>query len=163
MRKEMTITIDEGRDAGKVFRITEMPVSRLEKWAARALVALFGAADDIPPDVAHLAETSSGAALAAVFLRGLRSFSWERAEPLYDELLDCIDRVPNPAQPSAVIRLRPDNLDAHVEDISTIWRLRAEAVGLSLGFFENGGDWNSLLTGLLARRGSEATPTSPAA
>ena len=35
MRKDMTITIEEGRDTGKTFRVTEMPVSRLEKWCAR--------------------------------------------------------------------------------------------------------------------------------
>ena len=59
-----TITIDTGRDAGKTFEITEMPVSRLEKWAARALVALMGQA--MPPEMAQAARQSGAVALASL-------------------------------------------------------------------------------------------------
>ena len=41
MLEHRIITIETGRDAGKVYRVTEMPASKLEKWAARALLALF--------------------------------------------------------------------------------------------------------------------------
>lgn len=163
MRKELTITIDTGRDAGKVFRVTEMPVSRLEKWCARALLALFGAEGDIPPDIARLAETSAGAAVAAAasLLRGLRGLAWEKAEPLYDELLDFIARVPRPERPDAVVQLRQENLDAHIEDVATSFRLRLEVVALSLGFSADGGAWASLLAASAAPQASAATPTSP--
>lgn len=163
MRKDMTITIEEGRDAGKTFRVTEMPVSRLEKWCARALLAIFGAEGDIPAHIAGLAQTSSGAAVAAAssMLRGLKGLSWEKAEPLYDELLDFIVRVPRPERPEAVVQLRQDNLDAHIEDVATSFRLRLEVVALSLGFSESGGAWASLLAASAGPRASGATPTSP--
>lgn len=163
MRNDMTITIAEGRDAGKTFRVTEMPVSRLEKWCARALLALFGAEGDMPANIAALAQTSSGAAVAAAasMLRGLRGLSWERAEPLYDELLDFIVRVPKPERPEAVVQLCQDNLDAHIEDVATSFRLRLEVVALSLGFSESGGAWASLLAATAAPKASGATPTSP--
>ena len=43
MLNEKIIAIDKGRDAGKTFKVKEMPVTKLEKWAARALLAVFGA------------------------------------------------------------------------------------------------------------------------
>ena len=33
MLNEKLIAIDKGRDAGKTFKVREMPVTRLEKWA----------------------------------------------------------------------------------------------------------------------------------
>ena len=36
MLNEKIIAIDKGRDAGKTFKVKEMPVTKLEKWAARA-------------------------------------------------------------------------------------------------------------------------------
>lgn len=161
MLKEKIITIDSGRDAGKTFRIAEMPVSRLEKWACRALFALFGA--DLPADAAALAKTSNAAALAAVVMRGLSGLRWELAEPLYDELLVQISRVPNAAKANVYVPLNPDNLDAHIEDVSTIFRLRMEVVTLSLGFLEGGEDWTSRLASTLSPQGSGTTQASPAA
>ena len=148
MRKELEIVIEEGRDAGKMFRVTEMPVSKLEKWAARALLALFGA--DVPPDVAGLAKTSSAMALASGLMRGLSGLEWQKVEPLYDELLDQIAIVPKRERPHDVIRLSPHNLDAHIEDLQTIVRLRLEVVALSLNFGGGGEGLTSRLSGILA-------------
>ncbi len=159
MLKEKIITIDTGRDAGKAFRVAEMPVSRLEKWACRALFALFGA--DVPADAAALAKTSNSAALASVVMRGLSNLRWELAEPLYDELLAQIGRIPNTAKTNVYVPLSPDNLDAHVEDVSTIFRLRLEVVTLSLGFLEGGEDWTSRLASTLSPSGFGITRTSP--
>ena len=45
MLNEKIIAIDKGRDAGKTFKGKEMPVTKLEKRAARALLAVFGLSD----------------------------------------------------------------------------------------------------------------------
>lgn len=161
MLTEKNITMETGRDAGKMFRVVEMPVSRLEKWACRAMVALFGA--NVPADAAELAKTSNAAALAAGVMRGLSGLRWELAEPLYDELLAQISRVPKPERPLETIALRPDNLDAHVEDVATIFRLRLEVLSLSLGFLSGGEAWTSRLSAILGPQASGTTPTSPRA
>ena len=49
MLNEKIIAIDKGRDAGKTFKVKEMPVTKLEKWAARALLAVFGS--EMPADI----------------------------------------------------------------------------------------------------------------
>lgn len=161
MLQEKVITIDQGRDQGKTFRVREMPVSRLEKWCGRALLAAFGSR--APANVAELAQSSNAAALATAGLSALSGVTWEAAEPLYDALLEWIDRIPDPNRPRAVIRLCPANLDAHVEDMTTIVRLRGEVLGLSLGFLAGGVDWTSRLSALLAPRTCVTTSTSPAA
>ena len=131
MLKTERIEITEGRDTGKVFLVEEMPVSRLEKWCARALIAMLGA--DIPADVAQLAGTSNAAALVQVFQTGLKSLRWQDAEPLYDDLLPQIYVLPQ-GQERGRLRLSPGNIDAHVQDLKTIFRLRMTVLELSLGF-----------------------------
>lgn len=158
MRKEIEITIEDGRDAGKLFRVTEMPVSRLEKWACRALIALFGA--ELPPDVASLAQTSNAMALASGVMRGISGLDWKVAEPLYDELLAQIAIIPRRERPLDTIQICPQNLDAHIEDLSTIFRLRLEVVALSLNFGEGGEGLTSRLFTTLAQQDCGATSTS---
>ena len=97
MLNEKIIAIDKGRDAGKTFKVKEMPVTKLEKWAARALLAVFGS--EMPADIRTLSASSNTAALLSAGLRGLSGLRWEQAEPLYDELLGQIYRVPNPHKP----------------------------------------------------------------
>ena len=40
-RKEIEITIKDGRDAGKVFKITEMGAVQSDRWATK-VVSLLG-------------------------------------------------------------------------------------------------------------------------
>lgn len=137
--KESMLEMTEGRDAGKTFLVTEMPVSKLEKWCARALVALLGA--DMAPEITRLARTSSGAALVQALTKGLSGLTWRDAEPLYDELLGYIFVLPgeNP-HPSQRLPLRPATIDNHIQDLGTIWKLRWTVLGLSLGFSTGGED-----------------------
>lgn len=159
MLNEKIIAIDKGRDAGKTFKVKEMPVTKLEKWAARALLAVFGS--EMPADVRTLSASSNTAALLSAGLRGLSGLKWEQAEPLYDELLDQICRVPNPGKPDDVIRLNSHNLDAHVADVTTIYRLRWEAVAICLDFLQGGEGLTSRLSSILNPSASGTTPTSP--
>ena len=148
MLNEKIIAIDKGRDAGKTFKVKEMPVTKLEKWAARALLAVFGS--EMPADIRTLSASSNTAALLSAGLRGL-----------YDELLGQIYRVPNPHKPDDAIRLTPQNLDAHVEDVGTIYRLRWEAIAVCLDFLQGGEGLTSRLSQILTPSGSGTTQTSP--
>lgn len=150
MRKENTITIESGRDAGKSFHIVEMSASQVEKWAARALLVLMGGNGQMDAAVKGLSKTSSASALVSVGLGALSNVSWDKVEPLYDELLPQVAIMPDADKPNAKITLRPANVDNHVEDVATLVRLRGEVLKLSLDFFDNGGGFASRLSGLLA-------------
>lgn len=129
-RKTVDITIDgDNRDKGKVFRLTEMPASRAERWAARALVALLNA----NPDVDDLPHPSQGMAGLAGVVNRLGSLAWDEVQPLYDELLSCVE-YELPDKPGVRLPLTPQTLDAYVEEASTLLRLRLEVVGLHVGF-----------------------------
>ena len=65
MRKEITITIESGRDVGKSFHVTEMSASQVEKWAARALLVLMGGNGQMDAAVKGLSKTSSASACCA--------------------------------------------------------------------------------------------------
>ena len=135
-REQRTITIDSAnRDAGKVFRITEMPASKMERWSARAIVALF--AGNVPADTAAVANVSNTAAIATILGKALSGLDWQVIEPLYEELLGCVEAIPNPDDhPDAGVKLTPSNVDNFVNEVPTLVRLRMEVLELNLVFFE---------------------------
>lgn len=123
--KTKTVTItNEGRDLGKNYKLTEMPVAKGEKWAARALLALAKAGVEVPDN----ADGMSG--LAGFGLSSIEKLDWADVEPLMDEMLTCIKFAP-----SAGIT-RDLMLDAgDVEEISTLFTLRKEILALHFDFF----------------------------
>lgn len=158
MRKELTLTIDAaGRDSGKVFHIREMGAAMAERWAARALVALVGNGASIPQEV--ISAGVSG--LASLGVQALAGLSWDKVQPLYDELMTCVAVCPNPEKPSVRVALTPDTLDAYVEEVATLVRLRAEVVALHLGFSLEGFNLTSITDKLIRRVDLQTTSTSP--
>ena len=126
-RKSITLTIsEEGRDKGKVFQITEMPASKAEKWAFRALLALAKSGVDIPDDVMY----SGVAALLGIGVKALLRVNFVDAEPLIDELFDCVKFVPS--QDITRILVEDDT-----EEIATRIKLRKEVIVLHMSFFTN--------------------------
>lgn len=159
MLEKRLITIDKGKDTGKVFEVSQMPVSRLEKWSARALIALFGG--DIPLEIKDMSSVSNSAALAAGVLNSLGALDWGKIEPLYDELLSCISVVPDPARPNVTVPLNTSNMDAHISEIGTIIKLRGEVLAVNLDFFDGENGLFSRLKQAAARATSEITATLP--
>jgi len=80
---DYTVTTD-GRDKGKLFRITEMPASKGEKWAMRAILALMGERVDIPKGF----EKKGMSGMAELGLKMFSSLKWESAVPLLDEMME---------------------------------------------------------------------------
>ena len=161
MLEEKIITIDSGRDKGKTFVAQEMPATRLEKWSARALLALFNG--NMPADIAEQTRGSNAAALAQSVISGLSGVSWELVEPLYDELLTCVSRIPDPANPGARVPLNPANADAHVRDAVTLLRLRVAVLEVCFDMFGAGGGLYSRLCMAAARMTSGSMrPSRPA-
>ena len=159
MRKTKRIVVQptldgKNRDAGKTFEITEMSAVRAEKWATRALSAMMNSGANIPVEVVQLGM----GALAAVGLQALLVVSFAEAEPLLDEMLQCVEILPDPKNPAVRRPFDPDD----IEEVSTILLLRSEVFEIHTGFS---------IAGFLSTLGKSATtgptldtlnaPTSP--
>ncbi|EIK5991387.1 hypothetical protein LKA46_003246 [Salmonella enterica] len=127
-RKEKFITIDgQGRDKGKVFHLIEMPASQAEWWAMRAIMAMGRGGVDLPDDVRSMGM----AALALEGLKALSKIPQEEAKPLMDEMMACIQFVPDPKNHS----VRRPLIEDDIEEIITRLDLRAEVFRLHVDFF----------------------------
>src|ERR1039458_767382 len=122
---EVLIT-DEGRDKGKVFVLTEMPAAQTEKWAMRALLALTKAGVEIPENI----QGAGIAGIAVLGLKALGGMDFYDAEPLLDEMLQCVTIRPDPKNIAFTRAL----LDDDIEEIKTRLQLRAEVCTLHVGF-----------------------------
>ena len=123
----VTIT-EDGRDQGKKFLVTEMSAAGAEFWAVRALMALARSGLDIPDNIV----ARGAAAMASFGFRALAAASPVDAKMLMDELMGCVQIMPDPANPSVV---RPVKFDGDVEELMTLLRLKKEAFSLIFGFF----------------------------
>jgi len=124
MRKTKPVTIQgEGRDQGKVFQITEMPTTQAEKWGIRAASAIARTGFDIP----------TGAGWDAMVAVGFQAFlraDWADVEPLLDEMMACVEFMPDAKRPDVTRRL----VETDTEEIATIVKLRDEVFELHAGF-----------------------------
>lgn len=117
------------RDFGKVFFITEMPASQGEKWAARAINALLSSGIKVPDNVAS--EGLRGLAIAgASMLEGFNGISWDQLEPLMDEMMGCVQLIPDPSKEQVKRPLQ----EFDIEEIKTRLLLRNEWLELHIGF-----------------------------
>ena len=124
MRKVLDVTItDEGRDKGNVYRITEMPSSKAEKWAARAILALCKIGFDVP-------EGAGMEFIAVAGLKALVGISFADAESLLDEMMECIQKIEDPSRPNVARAL----VENDIEEVETRLHLRAEVFSLHVGF-----------------------------
>jgi hypothetical protein len=127
-RKVVDWAAGSGRDAGKVFRITEMPAFRAEKWAIKALQALMSTGVELPDDI----NDAPAANLVRTGLKALAAAPFDVVEPLLDEMLTCIKLIPDPARANVE---RAVMWDIDVEEAQTIIMLRKEVLDIHLGFF----------------------------
>ena len=99
-RKTLTYTVDsEGRDKNKTFLITEMPATKAEDWAIRAIFALGAANVEIPDGALQLGM----AALAEIGLKKLFAVEAAQMRPLLSELMECVEFIPNPQKPQVKV------------------------------------------------------------
>ena len=125
-RKEIIIDVQD-REQKLTFKIREMPATRLESWIIRALLLVAGSGAQVP-DGADI--KAAGAFLAEKGLAALGNLDFDKAEPLLDELLGCCSRVVEKVEE----RCTPESVDAYIMDVTTLFKLRMEAIKLNLGF-----------------------------
>lgn len=125
----------DGRDKGKTFLITEMSPSKAEKWAYRALLALINSNANLPKGF----EQTGMAGLAQVGLQGLSGLPWHLAEPLLNEMFDCVQIVPDYPKFNMPRLLEdgegePGSGDGDIEEVLTRLQLRKEVFALHVDF-----------------------------
>jgi hypothetical protein len=117
-----------GRDQGKALLLTEMPAAKAEKWAMRMFLALKGSESQIPLEVKSLGMVGVAIIGMNIILRSTVKF--EDLEPLLDEMIDCIQAIPDHSNVTTARKLLP----GEIEEVSTLAWLRSEILELHTGF-----------------------------
>lgn len=127
-RKTLTYTVTaDGRDKGKAFLITEMSSAQSEEWAARALFTAMNCGVEVPDDL-----LSAGlAGLSALGIKSLTKVPFDMVKPLYDEMMTCVQIIPDRANPNFVRPL----IDDDIEEVGTRLMLRKATLTLHMDFF----------------------------
>lgn len=134
MRKTVNVTIDaEGRDKGKVFVVTEMPVWDVDKLAIRVLVACANAGAQIPDDVVHGGLVGL---LSMGPVRALALVPYDTVEVVVDRMNACIQIQPSPGVIRALV---PDD----IEESATLVKLQRAVWDLHVTPFMKGAPWTS--------------------
>ncbi|WP_369608220.1 hypothetical protein [Snodgrassella alvi] len=127
-RKTKDITIESGRDAGKSFRITEMPILQADKWAQRAIFAIARAG----VDTGSINMNGGMLEMARLALDVVGKIDPEVGGDLLDELLSCVQIIPTGGVPRSLV------MDSDIEDIKTLFVLRKEVLALHIDFLKSG-------------------------
>jgi len=141
MRKSVQVVIPEsgGRDAGKLYVLQEMPASQSEKWAARVWLALARSGSNFQVSEEDARSGLAGVAVA-IMKAGVNLFShmhWHDAEPLLDEMWQCVKIMPTPSNPAVIRDIIPDTAGgSDIEEIATRILLRKELLNLHVDFSE---------------------------
>jgi hypothetical protein len=129
MRKELFVTItDPGRDAGKVFKLTEQSAIEIDRWANRATHAIIRAGGSLPDEILKMGIIG----ILSVGYHRLQNIPWSDLEPLLDDLMKCVMIVPTPSQPNVVRKLFPDD----IEEVHTFRFLREQVFVLHTSFMK---------------------------
>lgn len=127
-RKEIEIKIEEGRDAGKTFKITEMGAVPAYKWLLKA----FGILGKSGVDFNYIREKNVTEFIAEFA-------QYEGSEPLLDELLACAGFIKD----GVSVQMKGAMVESVIEDWTTIFRLQMESFSLMIGFLDQGGESTS--------------------
>ncbi|MCF9034195.1 hypothetical protein [Acinetobacter nectaris] len=128
-RKVKTITLDNGRDKGKKFVITEMSAANAESWAWK--VATYAMNNGM-----EFTDFLGMASIAQAGFSILEKLKFEQLKELLDELFACIEYLPDPKDPT----VRRDAETDDLEEPSSLVRLRFSAFQLHTGFFPDAKD-----------------------
>jgi hypothetical protein len=127
-RKVSCVAIDaEGRDKGRTFLLTEMPATQAEAWAIRAFMAIAKGGAEIPDQIP---QSIAGIAILG-FKTLLGSMNYADAKPLLDEMMGCVQFIPDPGQPKVIRNL----VESDIEEVATRFYLRKQVFELHTDFF----------------------------
>ena len=127
-------TCDEkcGRDSGKQFFITEMPPPDALDWGYRAALILVNAGINIPDNAMGYGMMS----VVSASISGMTGrIDWQALKPLLDELMECVQIIPDTKSQNVRRGLILDDIDEPL----TIAKLQKEVFTLHAGFLMGGG------------------------
>lgn len=147
-RKTKVVTIESGRDQGKSFLITEMAVTKADKWANRALLAMMRGGVDVGNiNFSSIQATITGQdidpmggmlEIARISIAGLGNVTEEVGQELLDQLInDCVQVIPTGGSARQML-----SIDDEIECPKTLWKLRKESFLLHIDFLAEGSSQN---------------------
>lgn len=122
--------MDEGRDKGKVFLLTEMSAVQAEEWASRVLFALMATNIDLPPGFQHMGI----AGMAEVGMKAIGKIPYTEAAPLLAMMMEGIEFIPTPSKPNVKRPLVLVGISPDIEEVMTSVHLKFEFWKLNMGF-----------------------------
>lgn len=138
VERDVTIT-EEGPDKGKTFVIRQMPLIQGDRWANRVALALCKSGVDI----SGLTQKGKGgktefvglldiASVINIALKALGGVEDDVAQALLDELMKHVS-LKLPSGDTRGVMVETD-----IASISTLWKLRIEAIKVNLDFLKAG-------------------------
>lgn len=139
MLRTETISIakDEkfGRDAGKVFRLKEMSAIAKETWSAKLYGLIKKSGAKIPTEKLLEIEKTKNENSATLAVSLLQDYAIEEASEylkLQNEHLYCYEIFDNVKD--VFVKLTPENIDEHIEEVETLRFLREKAIEFNTSF-----------------------------
>jgi|SRR5216684_4287565 len=136
MRKTKIVTLPGAyadvqgqRDNGKTFLITEMSSRQAEHWADRAFLCLAHSSVNLPAGMER-----TGMAGIEQIAQLLGNIQFPELSPLMDELLTCVQVVPDPARPFPRALVDSGTEGDDIEEAATRQFLRSEVMDLHVNF-----------------------------
>ena len=161
MRKTKPVVVPElpgcdNRDLGKHFLITEWDSHQADRWAQKLTYALMRNGEALPLDL-------RGVGWEGIAVMGINSILRGSVDPnvmipLGEELLECVQIVPDKQQPKSA---RPATMPGDIEEVQTRWWLRDQVVSVHTNFsFLDA--LSRLASSIMSKvlEGSSTTPTS---
>ena len=127
MRKSIEVVImDDGEE--KHFLITRMSAKATEDWALELFFALANTGVEVPKEFEEL----GFAAIAQMGLSALGKIPYEKAKPLLDRMMDCVQIYPTPSDKRIVRALT----DEDIQEVTTRLQLKKEVFNLHTDFLK---------------------------
>lgn len=134
--KNKTVTIEKGRDAGKVFLITEMSAIDADEWAHRLVEqATLSGIDLKDVDVLNLDTKSMKGMIeiGAMVISILGRIPHETSRKMKFDILDrCVKIIPKSGDARICL------WDQEIKDFKNFTILAAHAIGIHVDFLEQG-------------------------
>lgn len=139
--KTKEVVITEGSDEGKTFVVSQMPLLQGDRWANRAALAILRSG----VDVSELKGIEDGsftglmdiAGIVNVVLKALGGIDEHTAQQLLDELMSVV-KVKLPDGSTRSVIAPTDTTSGDISEISTLWKIRIEAIKVNLDFLMAG-------------------------
>ena len=132
-RRTLIYTVEtDGRDKGKKFLITEMSPWDGEKWGVNCLLAFMKGGINLPQGY----ETTGLSGLAALGFQMFSSLDWETLEPLFNQMMKCVEFVIEIKNQPITRPLTNDGINFDIEDSITLMEIKYQVWKMHVDFLK---------------------------